>query len=215
MRQPAELMAIAVQGAELGVPPMTAINGIHAINGKLYISAALSQSLVLRDLPGAAFTRLDGDGFCEVTLEAPGRKAYTARYTIDEARKAGLVKPGSNWEKYPADMLYTKALMRACRTVAPDCLAGMYAPQECGIDMDGDIIDVAVTQKPVALAAAPALPPPVAITDTASAPPAAEPLPLPPPPPSPAETNGKQTGRLGKPDGITQAQVTCLQTLRK
>ena len=96
VRQADSIMAVLIQGAELGLSPMTAINMIHPVQGKLTIGASAAQALVLRDLPGSKFEIKEGADFCEITLTAPGREPYTAKYTPEDAKKAGLVKGGSN-----------------------------------------------------------------------------------------------------------------------
>lgn len=130
-RTPESVLAVAIQGAELGIPPMTAVQCIHNIQGQLTLSASTCQALVLRDLPGSRFTVEEETAEkCVVLLECPGRPAYRSEFTIAEAKTAGLVKPGGNWVKSPRDMLFARAVMRACRRVAPDVLAGMYAAEE-------------------------------------------------------------------------------------
>jgi len=48
-----------------------------------------------------------------------------------DARRAGLVKPNSAWEKFPQDLLYYRALMSAARKFAPEALGGIgYTPEE-------------------------------------------------------------------------------------
>ena len=125
------MLAVCIQGAELGLPPMTSINSIDVISGKTAISARLAQALVLRDMPGSDFEIITETAeVCEVKLTVPGRKPYTSRYTIEEAKTAKLIKKDGNWEKNPVDMLFAKAVIRACRRVCPDVLAGMYCVEE-------------------------------------------------------------------------------------
>lgn len=132
LRTPEQVLAVAIQGSELGLAPMTSVNWIDPIEGRLSIKAACAQALVLRDLPGSRFEIEEGDDYCEVRLSVPDRPNYTARFTVEMAQKAGLVKPDSNWEKYQDDMLFSKAVLRAVRRVAPDVLCGMYSPEELG-----------------------------------------------------------------------------------
>lgn len=132
LRTPEQVLAVAIQGSELGLAPMTSVNWIDPIEGRLSIKAACAQALVLRDLPGSRFEIEEGDDYCEVRLSVPDRPVYTARFTVKMAETAGLVKPDSNWKKYQDDMLFSKAVLRAVRRVAPDVLCGMYSPEELG-----------------------------------------------------------------------------------
>mgnify|MGYP002414068598 FL=1 len=132
VRTPESAMAIALQAAELGIPPMTGFNNLYQVNGKLGISASLMQALVMRDIPGVKFSFNETPESCTVTLTRPGWDPYVSTFTLADAKKAGLVKPDSNWVKYPQNMMRSRALANACRTMAPEVLAGMYAPEELG-----------------------------------------------------------------------------------
>ena len=130
-RTEASILAVAMKGAELGLPPMTAIDSIHVIEGKTMLSSSLAQSLVYRDFPGAKFEIEEGPDFCAVRLTVPGREPYLAKYTMKDAELTGKTnKSGSNWQKNPKAMLRARAIAQACRVVAPDCLAGMYCVEE-------------------------------------------------------------------------------------
>jgi len=51
-------------------------------------------------------------------------------YTINDARKAGLIKPRSGWETHPADMLRSRLISKTVRMLAPETIAGQYTPEE-------------------------------------------------------------------------------------
>ncbi len=51
-------------------------------------------------------------------------------WTIDRARKIGLVRGGSGWEKYPAAMLRARAQVEAVRALAPEVLSGLCCTEE-------------------------------------------------------------------------------------
>jgi len=46
------------------------------------------------------------------------------------AKAAGLVRDGSGWSKYPEDMLRSRVVSRAVRSVYPACILGHYAVEE-------------------------------------------------------------------------------------
>jgi hypothetical protein len=62
-------------------------------------------------------TRLDGDH-------------ATVSYTLDDAKKAGLVKPSGGWVKNPKDMCFARAISRLARQIAPDVIGGCYVEGE-------------------------------------------------------------------------------------
>jgi len=64
-------------------------------------------------------------------------------FTMEDAKRAELVKPGSGWVKYPQAMLFARAISAGCRTFTPDVFSGtlVYVPEEMGADVneDGDV----------------------------------------------------------------------------
>lgn len=64
-------------------------------------------------------------------------------YHIDDAKRAGLVRPKSNWEKDPGSMLRARATSKGVRMVMPGIVAGIYCPE----DLDGGDIPPAEPPK--------------------------------------------------------------------
>ena len=80
-----------------------------------------------------------------------GRDEITETYTIDQARKAGLIKPGGAWEKDPASQLIARSSSRLARKAHPDICGNMYAAEELsesGGDPTKTTIAAAVTPIP-------------------------------------------------------------------
>lgn len=51
-------------------------------------------------------------------------------YTIDDAKRANLIRKGGNWEKNPGEMLRARATSKGVRMVMPGIVAGIYAPED-------------------------------------------------------------------------------------
>lgn len=51
-------------------------------------------------------------------------------FTIEDAKRQGLVKPDSNWTKNPAAMLRARVSTAGIRAFAPEVLAGFYSDEE-------------------------------------------------------------------------------------
>lgn len=51
-------------------------------------------------------------------------------WTIDRAKTAGLIKPGSPWIAHPRAMLRARVISEAIRTVFPGVISGLYSPEE-------------------------------------------------------------------------------------
>jgi len=119
-------------GFELGMKPVTALQNISVIQGKMALSAGLMLALAVKN--GVAFQVAENtDKRCRIiftrNLNGVAVK-YDASFDMEEAKKAGLVKSGSAWDKFPADMLWARAVSRGIRKIAPDVVSGAYTPEE-------------------------------------------------------------------------------------
>jgi hypothetical protein len=126
--KPDEVLAVVLFGAELGVGPMQALQGINFVAGRPSASAELLRALVLD--AGHGFI-VDGDD-TQATAQCK-RLDWTewrsTTFTIDDAHRAGL--QGDNWRKYPDAMLSARVTSKACRLFFPDVISGMsYTPEE-------------------------------------------------------------------------------------
>lgn len=65
-----------------------------------------------------------------VTKSRDNPKETRLTYTIEDARRAELVKPKSNWEKRPAEMLRKTAGVQLARLEYPGTSIGVYAVDE-------------------------------------------------------------------------------------
>lgn len=100
----------------------------HLMDGKLSMRA---------DAMLAGFRRIGGkhrwlktdDNEAELELTYDGH-VTVSRYTIEDAKRAGLIKPKGNWEKSPRSMLRARACSEGVRMVAPEVVAGYYTPEE-------------------------------------------------------------------------------------
>lgn len=161
----AQAAAIALKGYELGLSLTAAFEFIHVIDSKPTLSPRGALALILNSpqLDGLDIKdEVDAKGApsaCTVTMKRKNGFSYTARFTMDDAQRAGLIKTGSGWEKYPANMLRARTIGFAADIVFPDVLGGLKRADELGADLDmsGNVVDA--TWTPVTVApAAPAQP---------------------------------------------------------
>ncbi len=127
--------AIIMRGRELGIGALTALDAMHCVEGKPTASAQLIQSLVMQHPRCEYLVPIESTSakaVCEIKLK--GAPPFRAEYTLEEAKQAGLIRPRSGWEKFPADMCWKMAMVRACRRVLPGAILGMYAVEEMGGD---------------------------------------------------------------------------------
>lgn len=130
-KSPADVMAIVMAGAELGLHPMQSIRALVLIKGKPTLSADAMGALVKARRDVCAYLVVkhsDGTRATYETQRIGDPSPTTMGFTIEEARAAGL--NGDNWKRFPAAMLRARALSAICRAVYPDLLLGVYDPEE-------------------------------------------------------------------------------------
>jgi hypothetical protein len=123
-----QAMAIVQTGSELGLQPFQSLRSMTFIGGRLTMSVQLQLALARRNGVRLETFTETGDA-CSVTL-ARGEEKITCTYSIDDARKAGLVKAGGAWDKYGRQMLRWRAIGDALRLIAPDLVMGLLDPIE-------------------------------------------------------------------------------------
>ena len=131
-----ESCLLAIQhGSEVGLSPMQSLQSIAVINGRptIWGDAALalvqssSQCVYVRE-----YTDGDGDNltaFCEVQ-----RRGYpqptVAKFSVADAKKAGLWGKTGPWTQYPGRMLGLRARGFALRNAFADALRGLVTAEE-------------------------------------------------------------------------------------
>lgn len=127
---------LAVQhGAEVGLGPMQAIQSIAVINGRPSIWGDAALALVMAS-PVCEFVKetVDGDGEAMVATCVAKRRGYpeatTVRFSMADAKRAGLAGKSGPWSQYPRRMLQLRARGFALRDCFPDVLKGLISAEE-------------------------------------------------------------------------------------
>ena len=133
-----EAVLIAMQlGAEVGLAPMQALQNICVINGKpaLYGDAALAivRASGLLEEFSETLERGEGDDNIAATCYAR-RKGYAehkpTRFSVADAKKAGLWGKSGPWSQYPKRMLAFRARGFELRDQFGDVLKGLKLAEE-------------------------------------------------------------------------------------
>ena len=120
--------AIVQYGHELGVGPMTALQTMSIVQGRICMAGQMMLAIALRN--GVTYEiKKHTPEICEIFFKS-GNIQFTSAFTIQEAKQAGIWKAQGGWEKYPQDMLYWRAVTRGLRRVCPDAILGLYAKEE-------------------------------------------------------------------------------------
>lgn len=138
-RTQAQAYVKILAGKELGLPAIFSMTKIHLIQGvvtagseimaaKIKSSNKYDYKVISHDQKHCKinFYKLDQNNSRIEPAE------YESIFTLEDAERAGLIKAGSNWAKWPRAMLFSKALSQGARIVCPEVINGIYTPEDLG-----------------------------------------------------------------------------------
>lgn len=151
---PDQAAAIMLKGYELGLSMTASFELVQVIQGRPALSPRGAMALLLSSNLAKELNveRIEDKGQFvgyRCTMTRNNGFSFTAKFTLTEAKQAGLVKPDSGWQKYPENMCMWRAIGFCADVVFPDVTAGMTtlmkAPEMYGVALTegGDVIDVA------------------------------------------------------------------------
>ncbi|NQW57438.1 MAG: recombinase RecT [Polynucleobacter sp.] len=122
------LALMAVAQAE-GLHPATAARDFHIIQGRpaLKADAMLAR---FQNAGGKVEWEVYSDEKVTGLFSHPNGGSLAVTWTIEQAKRIGLVKPGSGWEKFPRAMLRSRCISEGIRSVFPGSVTGFYSPEE-------------------------------------------------------------------------------------
>ncbi len=137
----AGILCIVLYSREIGIGPMEALTGgMNNIQGKITMSPELMNRLIREN--GHKVEILDCTReLCRIKgTRRDTAESYIAEYSLDEARKAGLIRSGGPWDKYPADMLFARCISRLRRRLFADVGGRAYTTGE--LDDDASVTEL-------------------------------------------------------------------------
>lgn len=157
---PEQAQAIMLKGYELGLSITASFEFVQVIQNKPSLTPRGAMALLLSNalVKDVQIKRLvDSKGLFtgyECTMTRLTGFTYTSKFTLDDANRAGLIKPDSGWVKYPENMCLWRAIGFTADVVFPDVTAGMTtlmkAPEMYGVSLteSGDVIEATATPAP-------------------------------------------------------------------
>lgn len=143
-----DIFFVVCAGMELGFPPMAALRSLYAVNGRTALEAKAKAALCLQRGAALYFKKTE-DTDKAVTWETHRKGASepaVSRFTIDDAKHAGLIDKGGPWKQYPRRMMSWKALGFLCDDTYPDVMLGVATKE--------DFDEEEITFRPIAAVAA-------------------------------------------------------------
>lgn len=149
MKQPEQVLVAILHGMEIGLKPMQAVQRIAVINGRpsLWGDAALGLvrasgllEWIKETIVGEGDTRV---AYCE-TKRRGDPDSILRKFSVADAKVAGLWKKAGPWTTHPDRMLQMRARGFNLRDSHPDVLGGMYLAEE----LQGETIDATAIPTP-------------------------------------------------------------------
>ena len=133
--KPQDILVCVQWGYEMGLAPMQALQNIAVINGKPSVygdamMALVQASAVCEDVEEF----FEGEGtpnpVAVCIAKRKNRKPVIAKFSVEDAKRAGLWAKQGPWSAYPKRMMQMRARGFALRDAFPDVLKGLISVEE-------------------------------------------------------------------------------------
>jgi hypothetical protein len=133
--KPESCMLAIQHGSEVGLSPMQSLQSIAVINGRPTIWGDAALALVIGSHVCEYVTEgVDGEGDKMAAVCFAKRRGYEkatiVRFSVEDAKKAGLWGKTGPWQQYPKRMLQLRARGFALRDAFCDVLRGLITAEE-------------------------------------------------------------------------------------
>lgn len=128
------LVAIGL-GMEIGLPPLQAVQAVMVVNGRPSLWGDSVLALVLgsglcEKFEEDSSSDISKNGYGRCVVKRVGMKEMEIKFSVDDAKKAGLWGKSGPWSQYPTRMLQMRARSWALRDCFPDVLKGIQVREE-------------------------------------------------------------------------------------
>ena len=131
IRSPEEAAVKLMYGLEMGLPGLSAMMGVNVIQGRVTMGANLVASLIKRSGRYNYTVPVWDERECQIHFTENGKPVGVSSFSMNDAKRAGLLRSGGNWDKYPKAMLFARAVTQGARAYCPDVfVAPVYDPDE-------------------------------------------------------------------------------------
>lgn len=118
-------------GVEMGLSTLQALTSLNMVQGKITLSSNLVAALIKRSGRYNYIVTEWTDERCEIQFRDNGEPIGSTSFTMLDAKRAGLLRNGGGWDKYPKAMLFARAITQGARAYCADVFVGpVYDPEE-------------------------------------------------------------------------------------
>lgn len=127
------IWTVILLGREHGLSALAALQSLTIVEGKVEMDAALIVAKILRSGAARFFSLVESDdnhATWRTHRVGAEEKAISMTFTLADAKRRGLVRPGSNWERMPDVMCSWRCATKLGKFVYPDVTRGLYGQGE-------------------------------------------------------------------------------------
>ena len=133
--KPQDILVCVQWGYEMGLAPMQALQNIAVINGKPSVygdamMALVQASAVCEDVEEYFENEGTPNPVAVCIAKRKNRKPVVAKFSVEDAKRAGLWAKQGPWSAYPKRMMQMRARGFALRDAFPDVLKGLISAEE-------------------------------------------------------------------------------------
>ena len=133
--KPQDILVCVQWGYEMGLAPMQALQNIAVINGKPSVygdamMALVQASAVCEDVEEFFEGEDTPNPVAVCVAKRKNRKPVIAKFSLEDAKRAGLWGKQGPWSAYPKRMMQMRARGFALRDAFPDVLKGLISAEE-------------------------------------------------------------------------------------
>lgn len=128
--KPGNVLVAVQMGAELGLKPMQALQGIAVVNGNPTIWGDAMWALILSHPEYEDSREEKTDLKCTIWLKRRNHAPVTVTFSVEDAKKAGLAGKQGPWQTAPRRMMQLRARAFAARDLFADALKGIKTTEE-------------------------------------------------------------------------------------
>ena len=133
--KPQDILVCVQWGYEMGLAPMQALQNIAVINGKPSVygdamMALVQASPVCEDVEEFFEDEGTPNPVAVCIAKRKNRKPVVAKFSVEDAKRAGLWGKQGPWSAYPKRMMQMRARGFALRDAFPDVLKGLISAEE-------------------------------------------------------------------------------------
>ena len=125
-------IVFALQCVAENKPPLEMAKNYHLVKGKL-TKRADAMLADFRRAGGKVTWRDLKDEKVQAAVFEFEDVQTSASFSMEDAKRAGLVRSGSAWDKTPAAMLRARCISETLRAIAPEIVQGVYVPEELDV----------------------------------------------------------------------------------